>query len=91
MGLLDLFKKEKPEDVFRKKVRDAFEESVKDTKNQLMGEPMLDGMLIQAAIGTMRLSLLEAPELQALGLMSNWNSEQIIDEECKRVVRKYLK
>lgn len=90
MGLFSIFKKKSPEEVFRKKVRKAFESSVKDAKSQLMGDPMFDGMIVQAAIGTMRQSLLNVPELQILGLTQSWSPEMIIDEECKRVLAKYL-
>lgn len=55
-----------------------------------MGDPMFDGMIVQAAIGTMRQSLLNVPELQILGLTQSWSPEMIIDEECNRVLAKYL-
>lgn len=91
MGLLNFFRKKTPEEVFRKKVRGAFEESVKDAKRHLMGNALIDGMLVQAAIGNTRQALLNAPELQMLGLMStNWMPEDVIDQECKRVMKKYL-
>ena len=90
MELFDFSKKKKTEDAFREKIRDAFEESVRDVKKELVGEPMIDGLMVQAAIGVTRQSLLETSELQILGLMSNLNLEEIIDEECKRVMQKYL-
>ena len=91
MGLFNLFKKKSPEEVFRKKVRAAFEESVKDVRSQLTGESFFDGMLVYAAIGNMRKALLDVPELQFLGLTQDWMPEEIIDEECNRVLSKYLK
>lgn len=90
-GLFNLFKKKSPREVFRKKVRDAFEESVKYVRSQLTGESFIDGMLVQASIGNMRKALLDAPELQILGLTQDWIPEEIIDEECSRVLSKYLK
>lgn len=88
--VFNLFKKKKAEDVFRKKVSDAFEESVRITEKKLTGNPMFDGMMVQAAIGSTRKFLIESPELQVLGMMADWIPEQIIDEECKRVMQKYL-
>ena len=91
MSIFNLFRKKSTEEVFREKVRDAFEESVRDAKKHLNGNMLFDGMILQASIGTMRQSLLDSPELQILGLSQNWSPEIIIDEECKRVMNKYLK
>lgn len=92
MGIFDIFRKKTPEQKFREKVRDAFEESVRDAKKQLMNNPMFDGLLIEAAIGNTRKALLEVPELQVLGLMANgWIPEEVIDQECNRCLNKYLK
>lgn len=88
--VFNLFKKKKAEDVFRKKVSDAFEESVRIAEKKLTGNPMFDGMIVQTAIGSTRKFLIESPELQVLGMMADWIPEQIIDEECKRVMQKYL-
>lgn len=52
---------------------------------------LCDGMIIQASIGSMRKSLLEATELQLIGLLQDWMLEEIIDEEFRRVMSKYLK
>lgn len=90
MGLFSIFKKKSNEEVFRSKVRNAFEDSVRDTMKHLNGDKMFDGLMIQAAIGTMRKALLESPELQILGLSQNWSPEEIIDDECRRVMSKYL-
>lgn len=85
-----IFKKKSTQDVFRSKVRDVFEESVKNAKKQSSGNMLFDDMIIQAAIGNAREALLAQPELQLLGLSQNWIPEAIIDEECKRVMNKYL-
>lgn len=90
MGFFNIFKKKSPQEVFRKRVRDCFEESVKKIRSQLTGDPLFDGMRVHAAIACMRKALLEVPELQMLALMQDWNPELIIDEECKRVLSKYL-
>ena len=91
MGLFNFFRKKSAEEIFREKVRDAFEASVKKTIPQLSGDNFMDGLLIQAAIGAVRKSLLDQPELQVIGLAaSNWTPEQVIDEECNRVLNKYL-
>lgn len=90
MRLFNIFKKKSTEEVFRKKVRNAFESSVQDTMKHLNGNMLFDGLMVQAAIGNMRKALLESPELQILGLSQNWSPEEIIDEECRRVMSKYL-
>lgn len=77
--------------MFRSKVRDVFEESVKNAKKHLSGDMLFDGMIIQAAIGNARKALLAHPLLQPFGLSQNWFPEEIIDEECRKVMNKYLK
>lgn len=90
MAIFDIFKKRTPDEEFRKKVREAFEESVRDVKGKLNGDPLFDGMMIKASIGCMRKALIDAPELNILGIIQDWDPMQIIDEECKRVLHKYL-
>lgn len=90
MRLFNIFKKKSTEEMFREKIRNAFENSVRDTKKHLNGDMLFDGLMVQAAIGNMRKALLEAPEIQILGLSQNWSPEKIIDEECQRVMSKYL-
>lgn len=90
MGLFN-FKKKSPEEKFRRKIREAFESSVKEVVPQLTGNGFTDGLMVQAAIGSVRKALLDQPDLQIIGLMANnWTPEQIIDEECKYVMDKYL-
>lgn len=90
MGLFN-FKKKSAEEKFREKIREAFESSVKEVASQLSGNDFTDGLMVQAAIGSVRKALLDQPELQIVGLMANgWTPEQIIDEECNRVLNKYL-
>ena len=89
--MFDLFKKKSTKDLFRLKVRNAFEESVKDVSKHLNGDLLFDGLMVQAAIGNVRKALLEAPEIHILGLYQDWIPEEIIDEECGRAMDKYLK
>lgn len=90
-NLLKLFKKEDAQTVFRKKVRRGFEQTVKDAKKHLMGSPLTDGLLIQAAIGNFRTAMLNEPSLQIIGLAAEgWIPETII-EEAQRAIDKYLK
>lgn len=91
MGIFDLFRKKSPEEVFRNKVRGVFEETVRNKK--LTGS-MLDGMLLQAAIYSARDKLRLEYALLLLGGVSNiddWSPEAIIDQECNRVMNKYLR
>ena len=91
MGLFNFFRKKSAEEQFREKVRDAFEASVKNAIPKLTGDNFMDGLLVQAAIGSVRKSLLDQPELQIIGLAaSDWTPEQVVDEECNRVLNKYL-
>lgn len=90
MGIFNIFKKKSTEEIFRSKVREAFENSVQNAMKHLNGDMLFDGMMIQVAIGSMRKALLESPELQIFGLSQNWNPEEIIDEEFRRAMSKYL-
>lgn len=69
----------------------GFEDAVRNAKRHLMGDSMMDGMIVQAAIGEYRKALLEDPGIQLIGLSANgWMPEMIIEEETKRILDKYL-
>lgn len=90
--MFNFFKKKKPEDVFRKRVRDGFDESVKNVKHRLIGDPMMDGMLVQSAIANFAKAMKESPEIMIIGLgAKGWMPEIIIDEELQRALKKYIK
>lgn len=92
MGIFCIFRKRTLEDKFRRKVRKAFRTSVKDVKSQLTGNSLTDGLMVEAAVGNMRRALLSTPELLIIGIMQDsFVPEKIIDEECNRIMRKYLK
>lgn len=90
MGLFN-FKKKSAEEQYREKIREVFESSVKEVVPQLSGNDLIDSLMIQAAIGSARETLLSS-ELQIIGLImtNDLTPEQIIDEECNRVLNKYL-
>lgn len=96
MGLFNFRRKQtvknkSAEEQFREKIREAFESSAEKAISNLSGDSFMDGLMVQAAIGSVRKSLLEQPELQVVGLMArDWSPELIIDEECNRVLNKYL-
>lgn len=92
MGFLDFFKRTKSaEEIFRMNIRDAFKQCVADTKPHMIGDKMMDGLLVQAAIGSTYQSLKNASEMQVVGLMAQgWMPETIIEEELQRVLKKYL-
>ena len=91
MGLFGFFKSK--EEQFRSHIRDCFEESVKNTikeKGDLLKEPMFGGLMIQAAIGPMYQTLKNDPKLGILSVKYDFDPYEIIEEECKRTMNKYL-
>jgi hypothetical protein len=89
--MFNFFKRD-PQSVFRRKVRKGFEQSVKEAKQHCMGDPMMDGLLIQAAIGNFSKAMKESPGIQIIGLgASGWIPEEVIDEEASRCLNKYTK
>lgn len=90
MGIFDFFKKKKPEDVFRKKIRKAFDQSVKDCRHRCSGDSLMDGLLVQAAIGNLYNELKNSPGIQAIAMISDFVPEITIDEELQRALKHYL-
>lgn len=92
MGLFKFRRKLTAEEQFRQKIHEAFETSATKAISELSGDNFMDGLIVQAAIGSVRNSLLNQPELHLVSLIAkDWSPEQIIDEECKKVLNKYLK
>lgn len=91
MGLFGLFKSKKEK--FRTHVRACFDESVKDViieHGDTINDPMIGGMMVQAAIGSIYQTLKNDPKLSIFANMSNFNPYEIIEEECQRALNKYL-
>lgn len=91
MGLFGLFKSKKEK--FRDKVRSCFDESVKKVIRKygnIKKDPLFGGMMVQAAIGSVYQTLKSDPKLYLLGIMSDFDPLEIIDEERERALNKYL-
>lgn len=90
--MFNFLKKKRPEDVFRKRIRKDLEDSVKNVRPKLIGDPVMDGLLVQAAITSFAKAMKESPGTMIIGMGANgWIPEAIIDEELQRVLNKYLK
>lgn len=90
--MFNFFKKKSPEAVFRTKIRNGFEDTVKNATRQLVGDPLTDGILVQTAIGSFRQFLLSSPSVMYLQLSAKeWSPTDIIEEEFKRTMDKYIK
>lgn len=88
--MFKLFKKS-PKEQFREKVRKGFDDSVKEVIPRLMNNPLTDGLMVQAAIASFYDSMKKSAELQVIGLMAkDWMPEDVLEEECKRAMSKYL-
>ena len=91
MGLFGLFKSK--EKKFRSHVRACFDESVKNVikeKGDAVKDPLFGGMMIQAAISSVYQTMINDPKLHLLAIKSNFDPLQIVEEECKRALDKYL-
>lgn len=91
MGLFGLFKTK--EEKFRLHVRNLFDESVQNVINEhgdMIKDPMFGGMMVQAAIGSVYQTLKNDPKLSLFAKTSDFDPLEIIEEECKRAMGKYL-
>ena len=94
MGLFGLFKSKNfksKEEEFRYHVRASYDASVQKVVNEnadMIQVPMFGGMMVQAAIASVYQSLKNDPKLS---LITSFEPLEIIEEECKRALDKYLK
>lgn len=91
MGLLGLFKSKKAK--FRDHVRACFDESVRNAikeNKDLIKDPIFGGMMVQAAIGSVYQTLKNDPKLFLFASISDFNPLEVIEEECKRALDRYL-
>jgi hypothetical protein len=95
MGIFSIFKSKKEQ--FREHVRACFDESVKKTikenrdvfNDSSMGG-FAGGLMVQASITSVYQTLKNEPRLVLLAAKSDFDPYQIIEEECKYALRKYL-
>ena len=91
MGLFDFFKSD--EQKLRSKIRSLFDDCVKKEKREnreMIKNPLLGGMMIQAAIESLYTSLKENPAFILAGLYGG-GPNKILEEEYERALKKYLK
>lgn len=91
MGLFGLFKSK--EEKFRDHVRACFDESVENVVKEhgdMVKDPMFGGMMVQSAIASVYQTLKNDPKLSLFANISDFNPLEIIEEECKRALDKYL-
>ena len=94
MGLLDKFSRQKktPEQAIRERLKDSFDDNVKFVfkENGISGDPMLDGLRVQAAIAAVYQNLKGNPELSLLCSVKGMDYDKILDEECTKALGRYL-
>ncbi len=91
MGIFGLFKSKKEK--FRSHVRACFDESVQDVvkrEGAALKDPFFGGMMVQAAIASMYQTLKNDPKLVLFAGSSDFDPYEIIEEECRRALNKYL-
>lgn len=91
MGLFGFFKSK--EERFRIHVRACFDESVKNVikeKGDTVKHPLFGGMMIQTAIGSIYQTMKDDPTLYTFSLKTDFDPYQILEEEYKRAMNKYL-
>lgn len=91
MGIFDFFKQEDEATKIRKKVRRMFDNVVKDTVQGCdIKEPMILGVLVQSAIAELYKNLKEERNAENICRRLGVNYQQIVEEECKNALSKYL-
>lgn len=90
MGLFDVFRTNDSETKLRRRLEAEFENCVQTALNKRIGEPMLDAMLVQAAVGSFYQSMKDAKELETFCIMEGLDYQEILSEECTKVLNKYL-
>lgn len=74
----------------RKQLRDAFEENVTFALQNGLNDPLLDGLVIEAAIGELYKSLKDEPTLKGICSLYGIDYDAILEEECQFAHDKYL-
>ena len=91
MGIFNLFRKKKtPEELLRKKFRDGFNTVVNNALKGKLSNSLLDGLLLQTAIGTFYQAMKSNDTLHIMSGMYNLNSLEILEEELKYALNKWI-
>ena len=90
MGLFDFFKSD--EDKVRSKILIGFDGCVRTAVNSAgTNDSFMLGIMVQAAIADFYKSMKDIPALWLLCNKLGLDYNTILDEECKRALKKYLK
>ena len=92
MESLDL-NQSKEEKFLRTEIRKIFDDRVEKAARRnadLINDPFTGGMIIQSAISTLYQQLKEDPMFHLLAAGADFDYEQVLDEECKATLSKYL-
>lgn len=91
MGIFDPFRKKKtPEELLRKKIRDGFSIAINNALKKKFDDPLLDGLLLKAAISAFYQTMKYNDTLHIMSGMYNANSTEILEEELKYVLNKWI-
>lgn len=77
----------------RQMIRNGFEDYVRKYANDnadILSDPMVGGIMLQGAVGSYYQSLKKEQNLHVLASKMGIDIDAILDEECQRVLNKYL-
>lgn len=78
-------------DKIRQKIHEGFEDVVKNTvKHSKINDPVLLGLMVQAAIGSFYQGMKGDATMLALCYAKGIDYASILEDECKKTLNKYL-
>lgn len=77
------------EKTLRQKLNEEFENCVKEAKEQSTGQAIFDDLIIKAYVGNLYQSLKEQHSFALMYEMLGVNYDEILEEECNKVLNKH--
>ena len=79
------------EESLRQKIRDGFDDSVKDALRETgLNDPLFGGLIVESAIGSFYQSMKDEPILKLISDKLGLDYDSLLEEELKRALNKYL-
>ena len=89
MKLFSFFKKKSTEETLRERLHDYFEDRVKFALKNGTGNPMFDGMMIQASVGSFYQEMKKNKELEYFCYIKDLDYQTILQNEYTKVLNKF--
>jgi hypothetical protein len=90
MSLFGLFTRKTPENQLREKIRKEFDIAAQEALKQGLKDPFLGAMMVQASVGSLYQELKKSTEMEILCNLQGIDYQTMLEEECNKILEKYL-